>query len=76
MLQSNTYLKFSAKKIDDCWDATIMKQIPYCGSVIMKQIMYCGSVKVQIMYFVDLTIHVQFWYMTNLVNDCKFLFLH
>ena len=60
MLLSNMYLKFSAKKIDDC-----------CDAMIMKQILYCGRVKMQIMYFVDLTIHVQFWYLMNLVNDCN-----
>ena len=49
------YLKFSAKKIDDC-----------CDAMIMKQIRYCGRVKMQIMYFVDLTCAVL--YMTNLVN--------
>ena len=43
--------------------------------MIMKQILYCGSVKMQIMYFVDLTLHVQFWYMTNLVNVNLFFYI-
>ena len=44
--------------------------------MIMKQILYCGSVKMQIMYFVDLTLHVQFRYMTNLVNVNLNLFFY